>query len=421
MTADERPIDSRVTRLVAAVQEVCDNGGNGSRVAAVKAMITAADPLLRHVDVDHAARQLERKLTEISDGTCSDDDPAATVAFLALQVSDDRPTDESSSLVDRLRSRLRTASEIETLPSPNYLVDGYVVENSLGVLYGKPGGGKSLTMLDWAASIATGSWWFGREVRKGPVLYVVAEGLAGMGQRIRAWKQHRNTYQLDGLHFLAGVVNLLSLPDVIALCTVAAELEPSFIAIDTLGRSMAGGDENSPRDMGMVVDNLTRLQEATGAATWLAHHGTKADGSLRGHTALEGAMDTVVECKGAENRITLSVDKQKDDRRANPLHLHIVEADDSVVLHDRADPNRTDDVLPGKASEVLRALELVALDDGVSASVWSESAVGLKVAKSTFYEHKKTLILRGLVRQIGEGRSARFAVAATDPDPVDDF
>lgn len=421
MTVDEfPPLHPRVERFLLAVLDYTGSA-NGTRDEAERALVEALHFLTHHGKPDDVAA-ISSFVADLLGGRVLFDDPSRVIAVarsLALELPDP-PTDEPSSMVDRLRARLLTSSQVEDLPAPEYLLDGYIVENSLGMIYGKRGSYKSITLLDWSASIATGSWWFGREVRQGPVLYVVAEGLTGMGQRVRAWREHRRTYQLGGLYFLAGAVNLLSLPDVIALCTIAVELKPVFVAVDTLGRSMPGGDENSSRDMTTIVDNLDRLRLATRAAVWIAHHGNRAEGTPRGHTSLEAAMDTIVECKGAENRLLLTVDKQKDDAPAAQRHLHVVEAGDSVVLDDRPDPNRGDE-LPGKASEVLRALELVALDDGVSSTTWSESALGLKVSKSTFHEHKKTLIVRGLVRQIGEGRTARFAVAATDQDPLGDF
>lgn len=355
-------------------------------------------------------------------------------ASIAQQMTavDSMPPGDTGSMIERLRSRLLTAAQVEALPPPSYLLDGIIVENSLGMIYGKWGAYKSVTALDWSASISTGAWWFGRRVRQGPVLYVAAEGLAGMGKRLRAWRIHRRIYDLPNLHFVRGAVPLLSLPDVIALRTVALEINPILIVVDTLSRSMAGGDENKPRDMSMLVDNITNLQEATGAAVWVVHHDTKAEGSSgRGHSSLPGAMDTIVEVKATEGRAQLTIEKQKDDAKAQPIRLHAVvvplesgsdeEDNTSVVLDDRPDPNRGDDELQGKAAIVLEALERVAMKDGVSSTIWSESALGLSVSKSTFHEHKKTLIVRGLVRQIGEGRGARFAVAAREEDPDDDF
>ncbi len=44
------------------------------------------------------------------------------------------------------------------------------------MLYGPTGIGKTFLALDWAMSICSGQPWFGQEVRKGQVLYVLAEG-----------------------------------------------------------------------------------------------------------------------------------------------------------------------------------------------------------------------------------------------------
>src|SRR5262249_7475506 len=75
-----------------------------------------------------------------------------------------------------------------TTAAPDWLVDRLLVAGSLGLLYGPPAAGKSLLALDWACSIATGEPWLGRPVRPGPVLYVAAEGSAGLGVRVAAWR-----------------------------------------------------------------------------------------------------------------------------------------------------------------------------------------------------------------------------------------
>jgi hypothetical protein len=64
---------------------------------------------------------------------------------------------------------------------------------------------------------------------------------------------------------------------------------------------MAGGDENSPQDMGMFIRNVSELRHDTQAHITIVHHGTKAsNGSThgstpRGHSSLTGADDALIE------------------------------------------------------------------------------------------------------------------------------
>jgi len=86
---------------------------------------------------------------------------------------------------------LYSAAEIKRLPPPEWLIDGHLVQNSIAVLYGPSGGGKSFLALDGALSVATGRDWLGRPVQQGVVIYVLAEGASGFGARITAWEEDR--------------------------------------------------------------------------------------------------------------------------------------------------------------------------------------------------------------------------------------
>jgi hypothetical protein len=87
----------------------------------------------------------------------------------------------------------------------------------------------------------------------------------------------------------------------------------SAIVVDTLSRSMPGADENASRDMTAAVAAAQAIQEAIGCAVIVLHHGTKQDGTIRGHSSLPGALDTIIRVQSDKDGIvTVSSDKQKD-------------------------------------------------------------------------------------------------------------
>ena len=57
---------------------------------------------------------------------------------------------------------------------------------------------------------------------------------------------------------------------------------------------MVGGDENSSKDMGNLIAGADALCRATGATVLLVHHTPRNGDNLRGHTSLEGAVDTAI-------------------------------------------------------------------------------------------------------------------------------
>src|SRR5947209_1753744 len=66
-----------------------------------------------------------------------------------------------------LVERLLTVDDLLELPEPQWLVNGILHEQSLGVLYGQPGTFKSFVALGLAFSVATGTAWQKRSVRSG--------------------------------------------------------------------------------------------------------------------------------------------------------------------------------------------------------------------------------------------------------------
>lgn len=180
---------------------------------------------------------------------------------------------------------------------------GLVAAGELAVIYGPPKSGKTFLAMDLALSVAAGVPWFGRRVRAGLVIYIASEmGIRAM-RRVRAWTDTRlgDATELR-VRFVCVpcVVNLLNSFEVDRLIVTIESLlpvfgRPSMVVIDTLARSMVGGDENSAQDMGRAVSVGDQLRDIFGAATVVVHHSGKTTASgARGSSALLGAADTML-------------------------------------------------------------------------------------------------------------------------------
>src|SRR5690606_30374297 len=158
---------------------------------------------------------------------------------------------------------LRTTAQIVDLPPPEWLIDGYLAKNSLALLYGPSGCGKTFLALDWALHVATGSFWNGNRVDGGSVLYIAAEGVAGIGKRVKAWMSHCRFYVASKYHlinWLPEAVNLAEPASVWGLIDVVEQLQPALIATDTLARPIVGPDDNSAQAMGELIKHLAQLR-----------------------------------------------------------------------------------------------------------------------------------------------------------------
>lgn len=307
----------------------------------------------------------------------------------------------------RIRDALLSTEEVMALEAPVALVDGLLYLDSLAQLYGPSGVGKSFVAVDLALHIAHGAWWQRREVRGGAVLYVIAEGASGFGMRIDAWRRYnRMSQERWPMRWLPWAVNVSEPAWAGALADVVAEVEPALVVLDTFARCTTGVEENSAKDVGLVVGNLETIRRAAGSCVLLVHHsGKDLSAGSRGSTALKGALHTELELTGEAARFVLRNPKQKDAAEAEPISLGLrpVPGADSVAV-DRPGPMDPED-LPAGVAQTLEALYNVAIPGGVSTNVWKLAAA---VPERSFYRHRKGLLDQGLVLNVGSDLQPRY-------------
>lgn len=228
-----------------------------------------------------------------------------------------------NTLRERMRARLHTRDSLDTIEPPTPLIDGVLDKGTIALLSGKFGSYKSFTSIAWACCIATGTPWEGLEVvTPGPVLYVAAEGCSGLRSRIRAWEigqYEGRRISPDRLAVYNGRVKLTDADEMTVLGEFITELRPVLVVIDTLHQCAPGTDENSSRDMGVVLGAVAELRERYGVTVLMDHHTGHSGERARGSSALEDDVDTswVIsladpESRAAENQRTLKHRKAKD-------------------------------------------------------------------------------------------------------------
>lgn len=266
-----------------------------------------------------------------------------------------------ASVADKLLSR----SALRNLPKPEPLIVDTLDRGTVAKLYGPSNIGKSFVALDWLACIATGKPWQSRPAEKLKVLYIAAEGAHGVNARLSAWESGYG-HAVDGgaiaddaLTVLPEPVNLLDINAVAELVELVKAERFDVVAIDTLARSIVGGDENSAQDMGQAVAAAYQILAATPGGrgcVLLVHHTGEDRKTSRGSTALEGNVDTVYQMTGDGGQAfklerTKRRDGPKDDTLALKLAPIAIEGhpDGSCVVEavngEPVDPDRSDRVL----------------------------------------------------------------------------
>jgi hypothetical protein len=297
---------------------------------------------------------------------------------------------------------------------------GPLVTNTVATLTAKPGSGKTFLALDLALTVASGGEWLGEfEVQRGAVVYVVAEGGGGVGLRIRAWKQHHRVEGRAGVYFVMRAVTLLDTNEVSVFLAALRGLheKPVLIVLDTLARCMVGADENSARDVGIVVAALDRIRVETGATVLALCHPPKRRGvGPRGSSALEGAADTMLglEMKRPD-QLTLTCAKQKDAVPSERIVMQLLpvplgDAQTSCVVLPAGAPEpggvAPSEALPQPATTALDALADLG-DDGAGFGAWRDKT---GQPETSFRRCISALTERGFIEHRGSGRDARYVI-----------
>lgn len=217
-------------------------------------------------------------------------------------------------------------ADIDPSPRKTWLVERILGDGELSCIFGPPGSGKSALATDLATHIAAGMPWLGRSVKAGAALYVAAERAPLVKRRMAAWQKHHSITDLP-LAVLDGTIDLRTSKRTAAEIINHAKLFQStvgrpvrLIVVDTVSRALAGGDENSSKDLGALIMNVTEIQAATGAAVSLVHH-VPQDGQqrLRGHGVLLGAVDTTVSVTKSGSIRTARVEKANDSEEGESV------------------------------------------------------------------------------------------------------
>ena len=321
------------------------------------------------------------------------------------------------------RFTLRTLEEIEAQPPRLALIEGVLPSNSLCSLIGQYGTFKSFTAIDIALSVATGRDWHTHQVKQGPVVYITPEGTNELGKRARAWRIRHSCARPENLYFIAEAPQFMQAADVQALLRQIVVLPepPALVVVDTVARSMVGGDENAQQDMGLLVAGADRIRETTGATLLLIHH-TGANGKMRGSTVLPGALDTIIEAKKTASRgVSLLCAKQKDAADFAPIRLvgRVVELPEmdangkpvNSLVFDECESSRGEPETSATGQKLLRILAKQ-FPEGARAAAWQaacEETEGIK--RRTFYNYRDELEDAGQI--IKEGSIYRIPQAGS--------
>ena len=224
-------------------------------------------------------------------------------------------TAESVAVVAATTSRpfpRQSMTEIMNRPAPVWRVKGLIPSTGVAMIYGASTSGKSFFALDLGMSIAKGdAWRENHTTKQGTVVYVCAEGADDFIKRVGAYSKHHNIGHLP-FEVIDAAPNLMETKDVTELIAELTRAPVGIVFLDTLACMSVGGDENTAKDMAILIAHCKLISKLTGALVVLVHHtGKDETKGARGSSSLYGAMDTVIEISRAGDVRTAKITKQK--------------------------------------------------------------------------------------------------------------
>jgi hypothetical protein len=251
-------------------------------------------------------------------------------SFAAKSVQENASVDA----VEALLAEMLTGRQIMDRDPPRPLVKGLLNLDSESWIIGEPGSKKSFVAADIALHVANGMTWQGKKVTQGRAVMIVAEGAGGLGSRLKAWEVARGCEVGPFVSILPRPVQAAERADWRVLVEACRRLKPALVVIDTQARVTVGLEENSAKEMGVYVEAVRLIREATGACVLTVHHTGRKGGDARGSSAIDGAQHTELKVESEAGKLTgrLLSEKQKDMELAPPVRLvfekHPVGTDD---------------------------------------------------------------------------------------------
>lgn len=234
---------------------------------------------------------------------------------------------------NELLDYLHTGADIEKIPPTKWQLKGKLVRGGLSALYSEPGLGKSFVAIDMSMAAVLGEQWWGEHFAENcKVLYIAAERHAEVADRVRAACKKRgiSTRQLENFTLLASPRPPQVAGDLLDMQEVAAKIKPDLVIFDTFARMTLGNDENSTKDMSVIIEDFLQVIREAGeqCSGLIVHHaGKDKSKGMRGNTALLGAVDAVLKLEKQGEALMLSVEKINAAETPQPAYFAIESID----------------------------------------------------------------------------------------------
>ena len=289
---------------------------------------------------------------------------------------------------------------------PNALVEGVLYEGDLLVYVGESGTCKTFNMLDMATALANGQRWLGRATKQCRVGYLDQEsGEYTIHNRLLMVEKGRFLDQT----FPKGIylkhfedIDLLTNTAIIEQIISTNALDVLFI--DVLS-GIHSGDENTQKDMTIVMNALLHATKTLGCAIVLAHH-TNKSGTYRGSTLIKNKCDTLINVQRVDDS-TVKINSEKV-RNASPFSIKATNKFSSGGVYELlVQDEDSEQVKPvtKKASCAEAIMSELSTGQKVNWTPLKDAVLAKGYKRSTFDEALASLVNEQLIGRTTQGKS----------------
>lgn len=265
------------------------------------------------------------------------------VSHIADSVSKYQPCATNMSICSPVvQPETTTFSVKEIIAAPRsvtWVVDQRIPKESITIIGGMQGLGKTWLLLDLALELQVGKKWLGKHLTQvGKVLYIDEESSVSLlKSRLAKLLQQKKIQpeQVSGLSFEIGAnFNLLQEPSVKKLTLMIERHKPDVVIVDSLVR-VHGANENSSTEMAQFFGVIKRLIRSHGVTFIFADHENKgvysaeargaapSSNDLRGSNEKGAAVDSVFNFRRTEEGLFLYHTKSRFATAAEPELIKI--------------------------------------------------------------------------------------------------
>ena len=218
------------------------------------------------------------------------------------------PTLEKS---PRERYKLFTWDDLKKVPELEWRVKKVFPKKGLASIYGPSQSGKTYLAIDMALHIALGIDWFGNRVHSTEIVYCILEGEYGLKNRVKAWEIANSKSCPANFKTFLDPFRINNAQDIEDFARILPK--ECVVFIDTLNRSAPDADENSSKDMGLIIDGMKKIQsQCEGLVICVHHTGKDVSKGLRGHSSLLAALDSAIQVERTQTLRSWTLAKSKE-------------------------------------------------------------------------------------------------------------